>query len=381
MTWMLDLDELPDLSRGATLLGTGGGGDPYIGQLMLQEAIRAHGPVTIVELAELDDDAVVIPTSMMGAPTVMTEKVPAGSEPIIALRTLERYLDVRATHTMPVECGGINSMIPLVVGARLGLPVVDGDGMGRAFPELQMETFSIHGHHGSPMALASERGETAIIDTADDDARMEWLARAVTIRLGGSSMLASYSMSGADVKGSAVPRTLTVALQLGRALRRAREQHLDALDALVEALVDTPYRTAHRLLRGKVVDVERTVTDGFTVGTARLRGEDGDLSIRFQNENLIAVSANGTRAIVPDLICVIEAETYEPITSERLRYGQRVQVIAIGTPQIMRQPAALDVFGPQAFGLVEEYVPVENLAMSAAPPGLPTDPSDRRRHA
>ena len=79
MTWTLDLDALPDLSRGAALLGTGGGGDPYIGRLMVEAAIREHGPVTVLDPDELPDDAVVIPTAMMGAPTVMVEKIPAAT--------------------------------------------------------------------------------------------------------------------------------------------------------------------------------------------------------------------------------------------------------------------------------------------------------------
>lgn len=36
------------------------------------------------------------------------------------------------------EVGGGNGIEPLSVGSRLGLPVVDGDLMGRAFPELQV---------------------------------------------------------------------------------------------------------------------------------------------------------------------------------------------------------------------------------------------------
>ena len=36
------------------------------------------------------------------------------------------------------EVGGMNSLEPLLVSAILGLPVVDGDGMGRAFPMLQV---------------------------------------------------------------------------------------------------------------------------------------------------------------------------------------------------------------------------------------------------
>jgi hypothetical protein len=37
-------------------------------------------------------------------------------------------------------------------------------------------------------------------------------------------------------------------------------------------------------------------------------------------------------------------------------------VFAISTPAIMRTPEALEVFGPQAFGLAEEWTPVEDLA-------------------
>ena len=130
-------------------------------------AIRGDGPLTILDPDELDDDAFVIPTAQMGAPTVIVEKIPRGSEPVGALRTLEHHLGRTADATMPIECGGINSMIPLLVAAETGLPVVDADGMGRAFPELQMETFSVYGVHGSPMAIAGEHGEPVVIDTGD----------------------------------------------------------------------------------------------------------------------------------------------------------------------------------------------------------------------
>lgn len=72
----------------------------------------------------------------------MVEKIARGTETLAALRALEAHLGRRADATMPIEYGGMNSMIPLIVGARAGLPVIDADGMGRAFPELQMETCS-----------------------------------------------------------------------------------------------------------------------------------------------------------------------------------------------------------------------------------------------
>ena len=80
----------------------------------------------------------------------------------------------------------------------------------------------------------------------------------------------------------------------------------------------------------------------------------------FQNENLVAFVDGAVRCLVPDLICVLEADTAEPITTETLRYGQRVTVVGISTPDLMRTPEALATFGPAAFGLDHAFVPVEH---------------------
>jgi hypothetical protein len=304
----------------------------------------------------------------MGAPTVVLERIPSGAEPELALAALERHLGRTADATMPIECGGINSMIPLLVGARTGLPVVDADGMGRAFPELHMETFSVYGVSGSPLAIGDEHGDTVIIDTGDDNRKMEWLARGVTIRLGGVAHIAEYSMSGRQVKDTAVPRTITLALEVGRAIRRGRETHVDPIDELATTLSATIYSHVRVLFAGKVVDVDRRTTEGFAKGQATIQGDPGvaDLTIRFQNENLVAVQDGRTLAVVPDLICVLDADTAEPITTERLRYGQRVRVIGISTPDMMRTPEALATFGPSCFGLTDEFIPVETLPLAGS---------------
>ncbi|WP_159145918.1 DUF917 domain-containing protein, partial [Bacillus altitudinis] len=142
----------------------------------------------------------------------------------------------------------------------------------------------------------------------------------------------------------------------------AREAHRDPIDALAEALRTTIYTHLRELFDGKVVDVERRTVDGFARGRATVQGTDGsELELRFQNENLVARRDGQLVAVVPDLICVLDAETAEPITTERLRFGQRVRVIGISTPDLMRTPEALAVFGPSCFGLDEPFVPVEDL--------------------
>ena len=77
---MITAADLDDIAVGGAILGTGGGGDPYIGKLMAQRAIRKHGPVRMIDVEEVDDEALVVPCAMMGAPTVMVEKIPEGEE-------------------------------------------------------------------------------------------------------------------------------------------------------------------------------------------------------------------------------------------------------------------------------------------------------------
>ncbi len=358
MSWDLALDHLPDLARGAALLGSGGGGDPYVGRLMVEQALRAGGRVQVLDLEEVPDDALVISTAMMGAPTVMNEKLPAGTEGLHALRTLERHLGRSAEATIPMECGGINSTMPLVVAAQARIPVIDADGMGRAFPELQMETFGVYGVSGSPLAIANEHGDATIV-LAHDNRQMEWLARGITIRMGGAALIAEYAMDGRTARRVAIPRTLRLCVELGAAIRRSRERHRDPLPAIGDAVEAAGYWGPRLIFEGKVQDVLRRTTEGFTRGSALLQPLDsgGPLRLRFQNEHLIAERDAEVLACVPDLICVLEAETAEPITTEGLRYGQRVRIVVLTPPGIMRTPEALRVWGPRAFGLDCDYRP------------------------
>jgi DUF917 family protein len=355
--------DLENLAVGAAILGTGGGGDPFIGMVMAQQAIEEEGPVTLMDSEELDDEALVLPTAMMGAPTVMVEKVPEGMEAVRALRAEERRLGRKADATSPIECGGVNSQIPFVAAARTRLPVVDGDGMGRAFPELQMETFHVYGVPGTPAVVADERGAVVTIET-EDNFQLEWIARGVTIRMGGHAMLVDYPMSGAEFKRTAVRGTISMGISIGEAVAGARKTGVRPVEAVCAATRDTIYGRGVVLFEGKVVDVERRTREGFAVGRALLQGlgayEGSQLEVRFQNENLVAIRDGEPLASVPDLISLLDSERATAVTTERLRYGQRVTAIGIPTPEIMRSEEALQVWGPAAFGYEDlDFVPLE----------------------
>src|SRR5215470_2875081 len=247
---LLDHDALDEIALGATVLGTGGGGDPTLGKLMAQQAVAQHGPVPLLALDETPDDGWVIPTAMMGAPTVLVEKIPSGSEVLDAFRTLERRLQCRAVATVSAEAGGVNSMIPIVVAASLGIPLVDADGMGRAFPELQMVTPTLHGVAATPMVIADEKGNQVLLETRDNF-WTERLARTVTIQMGCSTSIALYAMQGTVAKKAMIPGTISLAREIGHTLKICREQKRDPIEALTTLL------QGRRLCDGKITDVRR----------------------------------------------------------------------------------------------------------------------------
>lgn len=56
---------------------------------------------------------------MMGAPSVAIEKFPKGDEFVRVFEKLGKYLDQETiAGTFPMEAGGVNSMIPIVVAAE-----------------------------------------------------------------------------------------------------------------------------------------------------------------------------------------------------------------------------------------------------------------------
>ena len=120
-------------------------------------------------------------------------------------------------------------------------------------------------------------------------------ARGITIRLGGVGHIAEYAMTGADVRRTAVPRTLSMALALGRAIRLAREEHRSPFEAIADTLSTTLYPHLRELCVGKVVDVERRTTEGFAKGRATiapLGADDGDVfEISFQNDHQLGLGA------------------------------------------------------------------------------------------
>lgn len=362
----ITLHNLEDFIRGTALLGTGGGGDPYIGRLMVAQELETCGSIEILDPEDITDEHFGISLACMGAPTAFVEKLPNASSMIASMERAEKEVRRKFNCIVPLEAGGINATIPLVVAARLGLPVVDGDGMGRAFPEFQMTTFNIYGADVNPFVMSDDFRNTVLINT-DRALRTERYGRPVCVQMGGIASCASYPMTGKQIRDTCVPRTVSLAIEIGAALRKARSagEH-DVCEALVDFFKTcNPPRFARVLFDGKVQDILRETTAGFAIGKVRLTAlsdPDTEMMVTFQNEFSRASIGARTLAIVPDLITILDRETGEPITTENLGYGQRVKVVAIAAAENMRTPEALEVIGPRCFGIQEDFEALERIA-------------------
>ena len=88
-------EDLDAIEIGAAILGTGGGGNPYIGKLRCREELKKGRKIPVIPLSELPDDALVVSLGGIGAPVVGVEKIEEGQECLRALHALEKELDVK----------------------------------------------------------------------------------------------------------------------------------------------------------------------------------------------------------------------------------------------------------------------------------------------
>ena len=346
------------IAMGSTVLGTGGGGDPYIGKLLAKEAIHKYGDVSLIAAKELKDDALVVSIAAFGAPMILVEKLFSGEEFKRAFDMMEAYLGKKIEAIIPAEAGGLNGVIPFAVAARKKVPLVDADGMGRAFPRLEMTTFTLHGIPVSPITQADEKGNKNVYHTIDNTWG-ETLVGATTIQMGGSCAIGCYPMSGAQVKKAAVHGIVTYAETLGKAIIDAKAKNQNPIDSLIEKAA------AIKLFTGKISNVTLKTEGRWNKGVCEISGLekniDSQMTLDFQNEFLMAKKDGKPVAITPDLIVLIDAENAQPITAETIQYGTRVVVLAMKADAQWRTSEGVKLGGPEKFGYKEKYVPVEEL--------------------
>jgi DUF917 family protein len=349
----LDASNMHALAMGCAVLGGGGGGDPALGLAMALQAVQEYGPVPLVDLASLADDVLVMPCGMVGAPAIADERMWNGDEGQALRTVVEDLFGSPVGALMCFEIGGANGLLPVTWAARCGLPLIDADGMGRAFSHPEKQAMHLAGIAASPIVLTDGVGSTLVLRSLEN-ARAGRLALAAATTLGGVCAGALYGMTGARARGAAIAGSLSRAIAVGKAME-AR--------TLVGRLAGVGDRlNAVELIQGRVVDATHGVEHGGARNSATIQGTGRDarrqVRLELQTEFLLAVEDGAVLAAVPDLICLLAHETGDPIVVGRLRYGQAIAVIAAPASGIWQSAAGLALVGPRAFGYNLDYRPI-----------------------
>lgn len=353
----MDEDSIKSIARGAAVLGSGGGGDPYVAMLQAIYAIQKNGPVAMISVDELTDANRVISLAGIGASVIGSELIPAARQGVDCFKEAVKQIGENPQAIMAVETGGGNSLIPIACAAILHLPVVDADSMGRAFPETTMTTFNVLGYRPTPMVLADGFKNVVSIRPANHSGG-EKLAREAAIAMGGRALIAMNMYKGKQIKKAAVRDTLSTAELIGNLLS-SQSWLQNPLEELVNIL------SAKELFVGKVWSVRRDTQSALTHGDATLVGleryEDQIFNLKFQNESLAGLINNQPVITTPDIITCLNLDDNLPYTVNDLHFGNRIRVIGIPAPSLWRRNRGIELVGPKANGYSFDYQPFERL--------------------
>lgn len=368
--------DVKDLIRGLTLLGTGGGGRPDMGMDYLLPHIQEGKSIELTPPSAIPDEAWTCSVFGMGSiapqPTLSpSERKKLGygdwtiQRPMVqAIHELESYTGYRIEAVVPFELGAGNTTAPADAAFRLGLKIVDGDYAGRAIPELEQTTPALYGHTFEPGAICDPWGNVLILKKAASLRLAERLGKMISIvtklpDIKAPCAHAGFLLKGREMKKLIVPGGVSRCLEIGRRIRRALEKGEDPSEAAAAAM------GGWVIFRGTVSKKEWESREGYMFGTTTIQGKDPyrgqTLKIWFKNENHVTWLDERPFVTSPDLIAVMDLRSGEPYTNTVLEEGMSVAVLVSPADEKYRRPEGLALLSPRYFGFDLDYVPVERL--------------------
>ena len=365
---VLSLQDLEDSLTGCSYLGCGGGGSLAEARALIRSDFAAGHVFRLLSVTALaDEDRVACPyalASLAPLSEAMQSRLAAMENPVEmpvldAFSLLERHLETRLAGVILGEMGPLSMAEGLSIAARLGVPSLDADTVGRATPEINQHSVRVAGLPLTPAAAVTPFGDELVLTGLQDPARQEDLFRALSV-VSGLVGVADAPITGAEAKtdGVLITESFSLAMRLGQAVREAKVNGHDAIEAARRA------GDGYRLFTGRVDTFDWGDRDGFLAGELVLTG-DGDYSgarmrLDYKNEHLVARIGDHVVATCPDLITLVDRQTAEGVNNPDFVAGQLVEVIGFRSDPVWRQQAGLSVFEPRYFGYDIDYIPIED---------------------
>lgn len=318
MPLTLHVGDLPALARGFALLGSGGGGSPHVARLVLGRS--GTWPIEVYAVEELDRDTPCVAVAYVGSTLLLEERLPDEAPFADAISAVERWLGVHGSVVCSVEGAGLNGLAPLQLAGQRTL--VDADGMGRAFPDLDQISLLVDELPDLVAATPTGAGGVALVHGA----RAEDLERVLRTATSCNGGWAGLAVGGFRV-GDLVEHAITGGIQRAHALGRT---HL--------GVEHRPPAAMAGALGGTLLGVGRLVAGdpehaGQDVRAHEVRTDTGDVLRLVARSEFIAVVRNGVVAAAsPTIIVVLDALSRSPLEVDELAPGKDVIVLGLPAP-------------------------------------------------
>ena len=351
-------------------MGTGGGGSFEEGMEKLKKVLDDGLSIEWVDPDEIPDDIWTATVGLHGSIAPLSEEILYEISSNGLTETPEWYL-VKAVKELgeflghdfkclvAAELGPDSVAIPLAVGAYLGIPVVDGDYIGRAVPEEMQSTYCLYEKQSNLFAGVDRWGNSIFVKNAVNTHALERIAKMLAVASYGDIAVATTPLIAEEMKKIVVPGTLSQCLKIGQALRASRESGRDPVDAGVEA------SQGWRLFDGTVASLKTEDRDGYYFGTVKVEGsgdfQDQTLKVWFKNENQITWLNGSPWICSPDLVTFVYKKNGRGVFNAELDEGDEISVIGMKGVEGFRTNYGLSLAGPEHFGFDIDYVPIEDL--------------------
>ncbi len=313
-------DDFQSICAGAAILASGGGGSFQNALSILKQLAQSwSGTITV---QDYDGATAACVVAMMGSPDAGDALTLADIQNSTrnTLQVLQQGTGYPAGCVIPVEIGAINSLVPLIAAAASGgkLWVVDGDGAGRAVPQLPQTTFAgAPSLPVGPCALATSDSDPALVESALLNApgaeKMEHLAAGVVGGFGGFSGIALWPSdrdNNFGLKNHYIPGTLSQLQGLGRYLRAGSPR---STTDVAQAIQGATRRATSVVVRNFYITGVRQATSAASLDTGMIQLDNNpdpakstDTRIIYNmNENLLMYNASLSvpDVVAPDSIC------------------------------------------------------------------------------
>ena len=331
----LNEQDILDIMQGATMLASGGGGSFRDGVDLLNVYKRKYPDAEISvhlvspnEIEETSNGAVV---AVMGAPTgslAQPDLSGCVTSAFDELCEIAKRDNRKIDYMFPIEMGGFNTFVPMLISLVTGRAILDADACGRAVPGLGTVLAAKNGCDTAPVAMADVNDNRVSLIPTDkkDVAIIEKMTLPVVQLFEQNAGIAGWILSRQEITDLIPNGTITKSLHIGRMISelKAQKGNRQYIGDVFENLNKIEKITAKALHHSpqKIENYFSRQIDGWDVGEFFIGGSklNPRLHVMFTNESLLVKQQEADQSwktiiTAPDIISFYDARTGNPLTN------------------------------------------------------------------